>query len=77
MNPALLLRQQLAPPAAPVIGDIIAVEGAIARVQTARGIVECRIVGSEQYRAGEGVLIRGGVVVARVAAAAAVKRYRV
>lgn len=68
MNPAEELKRLLAGPPRHVTGTIISVDGQALKVRTARGVIDARSTDAAVYRAGQGVLLRDGIVQGRVAA---------
>lgn len=71
------LKQYLAPAPTVKTGTVLSVSGQAVQVNTASGVVDARSVDATTYRAGDEVLLRGGIVSGRVRAAASVPIYYV
>jgi len=78
MNPARKLKRLLRG-SAPLraTGSVLEAAGQRVRVATARGVVEARSVDATAYRAGDEVLVAGGIVQGRVKRAADIPVYQV
>jgi len=75
MNPVTLLKAELAGDAEQQLGEIVAIDGTVARVKTPAGIFECKIVDAVEYLVGHNVSIRNGIVVSRIARQESIKTY--